>query len=253
MSVSAAPHRAQSRPSHSSWHSYYNMSYSGLGTDGPEGGLGPGPWEYQYHTAHSNPSNHSTPFPYGGGGTIPTYNSSSEGTYNPVPRGSAETRNLSAISQHRGETTSSNHSSLHSDISNTRPNPYTKAASAGHFQKDFSRTLTGETDSEWGYRGYGGNVPDRQAYAGWNGHHTTPNIQTADPYPHTGHEGTEFVARRPVWNTETNCYLHNFGSRVKRANNKNFVLISAWSGARSQEEVGWRLRVPRCQLRVSRR
>ena len=44
---------------------------------------------------------------------------------------------------------------------------------------------------------------------------------------HTGHEGTEFTTRSPKWNSETNCYLHNLGSRVKQASNKNFVLISS--------------------------
>ena len=31
--------------------------------------------------------------------------------------------------------------------------------------------------------------------------------------------------RRPLWNSEINTYVHNFGCRVKKASNRNFIVV----------------------------
>lgn len=59
-----------------------------------------------------------------------------------------------------------------------------------------------------------------------NGHNAPETVQTVE----------ELVTRRPLWNSETGCYLHNLGSRVKRQSPRNFVLISAFTGEQSKAE-----------------
>lgn len=67
-------------------------------------------------------------------------------------------------------------------------------------------------------------------------HHPSAHRHSIGDDPHIGHEGSDFTTRCPKWNSETGCYLHNLGSRVKRANNKNFVLISSHTGERNRED-----------------
>lgn len=31
--------------------------------------------------------------------------------------------------------------------------------------------------------------------------------------------------RKPLWNSEINTYVHNFGCRVKKASNRNFIVV----------------------------
>ena len=45
-----------------------------------------------------------------------------------------------------------------------------------------------------------------------------------------------FLTRRPTYNSESGCYLHNFGSRVKIAANTNFVLIRENDGTNEEAE-----------------
>ena len=45
-----------------------------------------------------------------------------------------------------------------------------------------------------------------------------------------------FHTRRPTYNSESCCYLHNFGSRVKVAANTNFVLIRKNDGTNEESE-----------------
>ena len=35
--------------------------------------------------------------------------------------------------------------------------------------------------------------------------------------------------RRPLWNSEINTYVHNFGCRVKKASNRNFIVVRSVS------------------------
>ena len=35
--------------------------------------------------------------------------------------------------------------------------------------------------------------------------------------------------RRPLWNSEINTYVHNFGCRVKKASNRNFIVVRSAS------------------------
>ncbi len=48
--------------------------------------------------------------------------------------------------------------------------------------------------------------------------------------------GALWVTRRPSYNHETRCYLHNFGSRVKLASNNNFVMVNKNEGDSSIED-----------------
>jgi Tub family len=46
-----------------------------------------------------------------------------------------------------------------------------------------------------------------------------------------------FISRAPLWNNETHSFLHNLGSRVKKSNNRNCILISALTPELSKEEA----------------
>jgi hypothetical protein len=38
---------------------------------------------------------------------------------------------------------------------------------------------------------------------------------------------TLFITKKPLWNSEINTYVHNFGCRVKKASNRNFIVIQS--------------------------
>ena len=46
-----------------------------------------------------------------------------------------------------------------------------------------------------------------------------------------------FLTRAPIYNSETRSFLHNFGSRVKKADNHNFVIISGNTLELTKEEA----------------
>lgn len=49
-------------------------------------------------------------------------------------------------------------------------------------------------------------------------------------------EERAYATRPPVFNSESNCYLHNFGSRIKYAANTNFVLVKQNDGTNDAKE-----------------
>ena len=50
------------------------------------------------------------------------------------------------------------------------------------------------------------------AYTGW-------------PYARDSFGEIVLHTRRPLWNSEINTYVHNFGCRVKKASNRNFIVV----------------------------
>jgi len=46
-----------------------------------------------------------------------------------------------------------------------------------------------------------------------------------------------FLTRAPIYNSETRSFLHNFGSRVKKSDNRNFVMISGNTHELTKEEA----------------
>lgn len=40
-----------------------------------------------------------------------------------------------------------------------------------------------------------------------------------------------FITKKPMWNSEINTYVHNFGCRVKKASNRNFIVIQSVADA----------------------
>lgn len=43
--------------------------------------------------------------------------------------------------------------------------------------------------------------------------------------------------RKPLWNSEINTYVHNFGCRVKKASNRNFIVVRSASHTDEATEV----------------
>lgn len=43
--------------------------------------------------------------------------------------------------------------------------------------------------------------------------------------------------RKPLWNSEINTYVHNFGCRVKKASNRNFIVVRSASHVDEATEV----------------
>jgi len=60
--------------------------------------------------------------------------------------------------------------------------------------------------------------------------------QLSDQEDEEYREARSFRTRRPTYNSESMCYLHNFGSRVKVAANTNFVLIRECDGTIDESE-----------------
>jgi len=68
------------------------------------------------------------------------------------------------------------------------------------------------------------------SYAALDQSHETPSTASLSQ------DDGSYITRRPLYNTETQCYLQNLGSRVKRQSPLNFCVIKRNDGTRSKME-----------------
>jgi len=118
--------------------------------------------------------------------------------------------------------------------------PASSSSSPGIFEC-MSESIVEQQHEEQHSSSRGGGGGDRGHYLHFSDVGNTPDCpapseEAQEKHASFGFSSLSLRTRAPLWNTETGCFLHNFGSRVKRASNHNFVCIRDWNGEKDVVE-----------------